>query len=85
MKKFIIGVMTLAVGASLFAAGPNFVDKNGDGVCDTYASRGNKTAYEAGVTGTGQYRNAETKMVQGQRAGNHRFREEAPGKGKNRK
>ncbi|GLI54774.1 hypothetical protein PM10SUCC1_02890 [Propionigenium maris DSM 9537] len=85
MKKMMIGIMTLAVGASLFAAGPNFVDKNGDKVCDNYVSRGNKTAYEAGAEGAGQYRNTQTRMAQGQKTGHHRFREEAPGQGRNRK
>ena len=73
MKKMMIGVMALAVGASLFAAGPNFVDRNGDGVCDIYVNRGNKTAYEAGVEGTGQYRSTQTRMAQGQKKGHHRF------------
>ncbi len=85
MKKMLIGIMTLVAGVSLFAAGQNFVDRNGDGVCDTYVRRGNKTAYEAGAEGAGQYRNTQTKMVQGQRGGHHRFREEAPGQGRNRK
>lgn len=84
MKKMMIGIMTLVAGASLFAAGPNFVDKNGDGVCDTYVNRGNKTVYEAGVKGAGQYRNNQTKMIQRQRGGHTRFREEAPGQGRNR-
>ncbi len=59
MKKMLIGIMTLVAGVSLFAASQNFVDRNGDGICDTYVSRGNKTAYEAGAEGAGQYRNTQ--------------------------
>ena len=85
MKKLLVAVMTLAAGVSLFAAGPNFADKNNDGVCDTYVSRGNKTSYEAGVTGAGQHRNTEGRVVEEQTSGHYRFRENAPGNGMNRK
>ena len=83
MKKLTVGIMSLLIGASLFAAGPNFVDKNGDGTCDSYVSRGNKTTYEAGLAGSGQYKTSETGKGKGQ--GQHKFREEVPGQGKNRK
>lgn len=85
MKKLTVGIMSLMIGASLFAAGPNFIDRNGDKVCDTYVSRGNKTAYEAGVEGAGQYRNTEAGMVGNKKVRGHKFREEAPGQGRNRK
>lgn len=81
MKKLTVGIMSLMIGASLFAAGPNFVDKNADGTCDSYVSRGNKTAYEAGVAGSGQYKISETRKGQGQ----YKFREDVTGQGKNRK
>jgi hypothetical protein len=85
MKKLMVGIMSLVVGASLFAARPNFVDKDRDGTCDTYVSRGNKTAYEAGVAGAGQYRTSETRKGKSQSTAQHKFREEAPGNGRNRK
>lgn len=84
-KTLMIGMMALVLGIAAYGAGPSYTDADKDGVCDGYVSRGNKTVTEAGETGKGQYRLADSRMETKNIEVKHMNRSGAPGKGKNRK